>query len=62
MFDFADESLIGDDFRGVETNTDVLLNIYKDIGTVLNTGKAKCVEIRNRDLVENEHIIHMQYI
>ena len=41
----------------MERNTDVLLNVCKDIGLAVNTGKTKCMEIgRHRGMIANEHI------
>ena len=43
---YADDvNLIGDDIRTIERNADVLLNTCKDIGSVVNSGKTKYVEI-----------------
>ena len=43
---YADDvSLIGDDIRIIERNSDVLLNACVDIGVAVNTGKTKYMEI-----------------
>ena len=43
---YADDvNLIGDDIRAIERNPDVLLNVCKDIGLAVNTGKTKYMEI-----------------
>ena len=43
---YADDvNLIGDDIRTIERNADVLLNVCKDIGLTVNTGKTKYREI-----------------
>ena len=43
---YADDvNLIGDDIRTIERNADVLLNACKDIGSGVNTGKTKYLEI-----------------
>ena len=39
-----DVNLIGDDIR-TKTNTDVLINVCKDINLAVNTGKTKYMEI-----------------
>ena len=36
-----DVNLIGDDFRTIVRNADVLLNVSKDISLAVNTGKTK---------------------
>ena len=52
-----DVNLIGDDNRTIERNADVLLNACKDIGLIVNTGKAKYMEIgHHRGVIANEHI------
>ena len=37
--------MTSDDIRTVERNADVLLNACKDIGSAVNTGKTKYMEI-----------------
>ena len=56
-------NLIGDDIRIIERNTDVLLNVCKDIGLAVNTGKTKCIEIGcHRGVIANAHIrIHKNF-
>ena len=51
---FADDvNLIGADFRTIERNADVLLNVCKFIGLAVNTGKTKYMGIgRYRGLEE----------
>ena len=45
------------DIKAVERIEDVLLNAYKDIGIILNTGKIKYMEAgRHWRLVGNSHI------
>ena len=38
-------NLIGDDIRTIERNAYVLLNVCKDIGLAVNTGKTKYMEV-----------------
>ena len=46
-----------DDIRTIERNADVILNAYKDIGSAVNTGKTKSLEIgRHRGIIANAHI------
>ena len=56
---FVDDlNLIGDDFRTIERNADVLLNACKDIGLAVNTRKTKYMEVAcHRGLMANEHIM-----
>ena len=50
-------NLIGDDITTIEINADLLLNVCKDIGLAVNTGKTKYMEIgRNRGVIANAHI------
>ena len=52
-----DISLIGDDIRTIERNTDVLFNAYKDIGLAVNIGKTEYMQVgRHRDMMANEHM------
>ena len=55
---YADDvNLIGDDIRTIEINADVLLNVCKNVGLAVNTGKTKFMEIeRHRGMTENEGI------
>ena len=53
-----DVNVISDDIRKIERNFNVLLNVCKDIGSVVNTGKAKYMEIGHyRDIIANEHMV-----
>ena len=46
---YADNiSLLGDDIRTIERNTDVLLNTFKDIDSAINMGKTKLDVIEAR--------------
>ena len=46
MLVYADDVIsTGDDIRTIERNADVLLNVCKDIGLAVNTGKTKYMEI-----------------
>ena len=50
-----DVNLIGDVFRTIEGNVDVLLNACKGIGLAVNAGKTKYKEIgRHRVIIANE--------
>ena len=52
-----DVNLIGGDIKTIERNADVLLNVCKDIGLAVNTGKTKYMEIgRHRGMIANAHI------
>ena len=52
-----DVNLIGDDFRTIERNADVLLSASKDIGLAVNTEKTKYMEIgRHRGMIANADI------
>ena len=55
---FADDvNLIGDLIRAIEINADVLLNVCKDIGLVVNAGKTKYMEIgRHGGMIAYKHI------
>ena len=55
---YADDvNLIGDDFRTVERNADVLLNACKDVNLAVNKGNTKYIEIgRHLRMIANEHI------
>ena len=42
IFAYADDvNLIGDNIRTIERNSNVLINVCKDIGLAVNTGKTK---------------------
>ena len=58
LLNYADDvNLIGDDFRKIERNADVLLNACKDIGLSVNTGKTKYMEIgHHAGMIPNAHI------
>jgi Reverse transcriptase (RNA-dependent DNA polymerase). len=55
---YADDvNLISGDIRSIERNAHVLLNVCKDIGLAVNTGKSKYMEIgRHRGMITNEYI------
>ena len=43
---YADDvNLTGDDIRAIERNADVLLNAFKNVGSAVNTGKIKYMEV-----------------
>ena len=47
----------GDDIRTIKRNSDMLLNICKDIGLAVNTGKTKYMEVGcHQGMIANEHI------
>ena len=53
----GDANLIDDDIGTIERNTYVLLNAFKDVGLLVNTGKTKYMKIgRQRGMIANEHI------
>ena len=53
VFAYGDDvNLIGDNFRTIERNADVLLNAYKDIDLAVNTRKTKYTEVgRHRGIM-----------
>ena len=54
---YADDvNLIGDDIRTIARNSDVLLNVCKDIGLAVNTRNTKYLEMgRHRGMISNAH-------
>ena len=55
---YADDvNLIGEDFRTIKGNADVLLNACKEIDLAVNIRKTKYMEIgRHRGMIANAHI------
>ena len=52
-----DVNLTADHIRTIERNADVLLNACKDIGSAVNTGETKYMEIEHhRGMIANEYI------
>ena len=53
----VDVNLIGDNIRTIERNSDVLLNACKDIGSAVNSGKTKNLEVGGSPaMIANGHI------